>query len=295
MRDFFAPYIGASESGSEVSIVPALVQRSGTSQEPVKADFKLTYKNMTKLKVAYKYYESNAELTEFTESELFSTSADVNAAILVDAVRFDMNIDTSGMVDKTYFLLWKIILNGKQTNTNIQSTVSVSVPFRITINDSGSNPLPIVNIKPEKKLYIFDQSIEVTTQAFNDSEKIINYGAEIIAHRGDSDSSIMARNITNQQGMLLPKEGLDENVIVRDLPNTLGFLPYTGKVDLFVRGTANNERHFHTATVSVWIIPYQSILVLLVAGIIFAALLTRSAKHFRFNSGNVVKKNKTKL
>lgn len=253
-----------ASSDLSVDISPPFIQQvfDSKDQEAFSQVFEFTLRNFESPSYEIGLFESDYSFQNFKDSPtlkaIFSEKGDVSASKIVIDTKFDIK----SLEDKTYFFVLKIILYSNSSSGELKNQVEVNIPCLLTVSkDPGSaNPKPDFALDPSRKVYFNSDGITVKTQILNQSDKLIDFGGEVIVF--DSSNTILySESInTDNNSILPPKTSKLKELKDVSLPKR-GFLPYFGKVNLAIRGTVNGQRHIETEKISIIIIPYQLILI----------------------------------
>jgi hypothetical protein len=243
-----------------ISITPPLIKKELDDGEILFQEFKINFVNIKNPKLTFNYFETDVKQKKKTESTLLKEIIKINAKKESDTIILDTQFDTVNLKDKTYFFLLEVLLQTEGESESIHSNLGVGIPIMLTVNKTkeSKNPKPDIVIKPRKSIYFAMNNESVQSQLINQSDKLIEFGGEILV-LDDKNTILYSERISPEDSLLSPKQAYQKFTQIPELPKK-GIFPYYGKVSFAIRGAINSERHIETKRVSVWILPYQLIL-----------------------------------
>jgi hypothetical protein len=265
-----------------ISVTPSRIQETVRDPDKLSADFEIITKSLNAAKFDYNYYELDSSLKNPNRSDLFASITYI-ASDRPDpnTLKLHVEVTTSNLEDKTYFFALEVVFTEGGINNSLNSNVGVGIPFILTVNKDTAldNPKPEFKIDTNRRLFFDQNDIKITASTINQSEKIVGVGGELVV-LGNDQYVLYSTTISPSSGFLNPKEVFIKNLNVSHLPKSWVF-PYIGKLELSIVATINNQRHITTDKITIWIIPYELIIALVIVFFMLIFIVIRIQKRVK--------------
>lgn len=252
-----------------ISVTPGVIERKVEIGTEIIEEIEIRGTRINQEDLLCKFWEYDLYFEVRVESEPLQrvSKCTLKKDSEIDIVRFE--VDTKNFADQTYFYGLELLMLNRNTSDSIEKNISILIPFVVTTynKDSDNNPLPQVNIRINSSFLFWSDEITAIVNQKNISRKYITIGSELI-FLNDKGEELYSEKIPVPSDRLVPDQGIEKTLKRRPIDS---FFPYFGNVKIVVRSTINGEKHVETNPITIFILPKEYVIALII--LLIVALL----------------------